>query len=73
MTPSLGDRGGENISNMPITSMERTKMYCSHFYPQAIEYTHLSMSKSEKACTKGKFDEMVSNSSRLILPESSIS
>ena len=72
MTQSLGGRGGENISNKPITNVERTKMYCSHFYPQGIEHTHLSMSRSEKACMKGKFDEMVSNPSSLILPELSL-
>ena len=38
-----------------------------------ILYAHLSMSRSEKACMKGKFDEMVSNSSTLILPELSVS
>ena len=34
---------------------------------------HLSISSSEKACMNGKFDEIISNSSTLILPELSVS
>ena len=48
--------------------------YTIHTYSSLLLYTaHLSMSSSEKACMNGKFDEIISNSSTLILPELSVS